>query len=242
MIRTANPALNASVFQGLPSADRDQVMTLDGTVNKSLLSIAITMLAAWWTWVHPEMISLVLPALLVSVIVVLALMFKKQWAPALTPIYAVAEGVMLGMISLWANTKFPGIAFQAVSLTFGVFAALLFAYKSGTIKATENFKLGVVAATGGIAVMYLCVMLANLFGYPTPFMHSSSPLSIGISVVVVIVAALNLVLDFDFIETASNSGNAPKYMEWYAAFGLLVTLVWLYVEILHLLMKLNERK
>ena len=155
---------------------------------------------------------------------------------------AALEGLALGAVSLMAEMHFEGIVFQAVSLTFGTLFALLMAYKSGYIKATENFKLGVVAATGAIFIVYMLSFVLRLFGVQMSFMHDSSMLSIGISVVVVVVAALNLVLDFDFIENAANSRRAPKYMEWYGAFGLLVTLVWLYLEILRLLMKMNSRR
>src|SRR5690606_6083896 len=145
-----------------------------------------------------------------------------------------------GGISAMFEVRFPGIVIQAVGLTFAVFAALLFAYKSGVIKATENFKLGVTAATGGILLFYLTTFILGLFGVNTAFMHDSSPLSIGISLVIVAVASLNLVMDFDFIESGADRG-APSHMEWYGAFGLTVTLVWLYLEMLRLLAKLQSR-
>ena len=138
------------------------------------------------------------------------------------------------------NSAYPGIVTQAVALTFGTLFALLLAYRSGLIKPTENFKLGIVAATGGIFFFYLVTMILGFFGVDMSFMRGSSTLSIGISAVVVVIAALNLVLDFDFIENGSEQG-LPKYMEWYGAFGLMVTLIWLYIEILHLLSKLRER-
>ena len=139
-----------------------------------------------------------------------------------------------------AATMFPGIVIQAVSLTFGVFFILLFCYKSGLIKATENFKMGVVAATGAIGLVYLASMVMNMFGSSIPFIHEGGMMGIGFSLVVVVVAALNLILDFDFIEKAAEQG-APKYMEWFGAFGLMVTLVWLYLEMLRLLSKLSSR-
>jgi uncharacterized YccA/Bax inhibitor family protein len=155
-------------------------------------------------------------------------------------VYAVLEGLFLGGTSAIFEARCPGIVIQAVGLTFGTLFCLLMAYKSGVIKATENFKMGVVAATGGIALMYFITMILGFFGVSVPFIQGSSPLSIGISVFIVIIAALNLVLDFDFIENGSAAG-APKYMEWYAAFGLMVTLIWLYIEILRLLSKLRSR-
>jgi uncharacterized YccA/Bax inhibitor family protein len=159
---------------------------------------------------------------------------------ATAPLYAVLEGLFLGGISALYELKFQGIVIQAVALTFGTLAALLLAYKSRLIKVTENFKLGVVAATGGIALVYLISIGLGFFGIRMPYLHDSGPIGIGISVFIVIVAALNLVLDFDFIEQGAAQG-APKYMEWYAAFGLLVTLIWLYLEILRLLAKVRRR-
>src|SRR5690606_13427708 len=138
------------------------------------------------------------------------------------------------------EARFPGIVMQAVMLTFGTLFALLFAYRSGLIRATENFKLGVVAATGGIALVYLASLVMGFVGLQLPFIHEPGVLRIGFSLFVVVIAALNLVLDFDFIETGVEQG-APKFMEWYAAFGLMVTLVWLYLEILRLLSKLQSR-
>lgn len=241
-MRTANPALNQKVFSGVALADPSQVMTLEGTVNKAAFSILLTVAAAYWSWTNPQFGPLVLPLTIVGFVIALVLWFKRNWAPVLTPAYAVAEGLALGAFSLMAEMHYPGIAFQAISLTFGVFLALLMAYKSGLIKPSENFKLGVAAATGGIMLMYVITFVLRLFGMEVSFLHGSSPLSILISIGIVIVAALNLVLDFDFIENASARGTAPKYMEWFGAFGLLVTLVWLYVEILRLLMKLNDRR
>ena len=174
-------------------------------------------------------------------VVALVTIFKKEWAAVTAPLYAVLEGLFLGAVSAMFELRFPGIVMQAVGLTFGTLAALLLAYRSGLIRATENFKLGVVAATGGIALLYLVNIGMRLFGFEgMGFIHESSTIGILFSVGVVIVAALNLVLDFDFIEQGVEHG-APKYMEWYAAFGLLVTLVWLYLELLRLLSKLQSR-
>ncbi|RMG42141.1 MAG: Bax inhibitor-1/YccA family protein [Candidatus Dadabacteria bacterium] len=241
MLRTANPALNNNSFKTAAATVSGEVMTLSGAVNKTMISTLITMAAGYWSYSNPWLGKFYLPCIIGALVVALIISFKRSWAPLLTPVYAIAEGVALGTLSLVADTMYPGIAFQAISLTFGVLFALLFAYQSGWIKPSENFKLGIVAATGGIFVVYLLSFILGLFGMPLNFLHDSSPLSIGISIIVVVIAALNLVLDFDFIENAAQSGNVPKYMEWYAAFGLLVTLVWLYVEILRLLMKLNER-
>jgi len=170
----------------------------------------------------------------------LVTIFKPVWAPVTAPIYALLEGLALGAISAYFQARFPGIVIQAVALTFGVLFALLLAYRSGLIPVTENFRLGIVAATGGIAIFYLVAIGLGFFGIRIPMLHEGSWLGIGFSVFVVIIAALNLVLDFDFIEKGAEQG-APKVMEWYAAFGLIVTLVWLYLEILRLLSKLRSR-
>ena len=174
-------------------------------------------------------------------VVALVTVFKKTWAPYTAPLYAVLQGLFLGAISATFEQRFPGIVMQAVALTFGTLGALLMAYRSGLIKATENFKLGVVAATGGIAILYLVNIGMGLFGFKgMGFIHEGSLMGIAFSGFVVVIAALNLVLDFDFIEKGVEQG-APKYMEWYGAFGLLVTLVWLYLEMLRLLSKLQSR-
>jgi uncharacterized YccA/Bax inhibitor family protein len=167
--------------------------------------------------------------------------FKKEWSPITAPIYAVLEGFALGGISALLESQYEGIVIQAVALTFGTAGCLLMAYKSGVIKATENFKLGIFAATGGIGFIYLIGWIMSFFGTSIPYIHENGLIGIGFSLVVVVIAALNLVLDFDFIEKGAEQG-APKFMEWYGAFGLMVTLIWLYIEILRLLSKLNSRK
>jgi uncharacterized YccA/Bax inhibitor family protein len=173
-------------------------------------------------------------------VVALATVFKQQWAPVTSPIYALLEGLFVGGMSALAESQYPGIVIQAVGLTFGTCLAVLMAYTSGLVKATENFKMGVVAATGGIALVYLASIILGLFGVRMPLIHDNGLFGIGFSLFVVVIAALNLVLDFDFIDNGARQG-APKYMEWYAAFGLMVTLIWLYIEVLRLLMKLRSR-
>jgi uncharacterized YccA/Bax inhibitor family protein len=249
MIRTANPALSAASFQNFMSAAGSSQMTLQGSVLKTAMLLFIAAGCALMTWIPMQNSDFQTAAILgfggmiLGFILGLVTTFKREWAPVTAPIYAACEGLFLGAISALYDLRFPGthIVLNAVLLTFGTLLALLMAYTSRLIKPTENFKLGVVAATGGIALAYFVVFILSLFGVRVGFIHDSGPLGIGISIFVIIVAALNLVLDFDFIEQGAESG-APKYMEWYAAFGLLVTLVWLYLEILRLLAKLNSRR
>ena len=248
-MRTANPALNSKTFQEYSSrTDAVDAMTIQGTVNKTAIMLCCLLLSAGWTWnmfyttgnpaaVMPWMIGGAIGGFVVAIITV----FKKTAAQITAPIYALLEGLFIGGISSIFEARYPGIVIQAVGLTFGTLFALLFAYKSGLIKATENFKLGVVAATGSIMLIYIASIVLGFFGIRVPFIHDSGPLGILFSLVVVVIAALNLVLDFDFIEHGAEHG-APKFMEWYAAFGLMVTLVWLYIEMLRLLAKLRSRR
>jgi len=242
MMRSGNPALNKKTFENLTNTSGG-VMTLDGTVNKTAISLGLLMLAAYYTYAN-AIIDYIFIGFIGGFVVALVTIFKKEWSLITVPIYAVLEGLALGGISkIFADAYYPGIVTQSIMLTVGIFFTLLLAYKSKLIKPTENFKLGVTAATGGIALFYLISMLFNVFGgSPSPLLDPSVGgfWGIGFSLFVVVIASLNLVMDFDFIEEAAESG-APKYMEWYGAFGLLVTLVWLYLEILRLLAKLNGR-
>lgn len=253
MMRSGNPALKESTFLDLGSGtvvSRDGgAMTLNGTINKTGILLLLTVLTAAFSWnqaLGPD--GLPAPGFAVymwggaigGLVLALITVFKKTWSPVTAPLYALVEGFFLGAISAVYNAQFGGIVMQAVMLTFGILFALLFAYRSGLIKATENFKLGVVAATGGIALVYLATIALGFFGIKIPLIHESGLVGIGFSLFVVVIASLNLVLDFDFIETGVEQG-APKYMEWYGAFGLMVTLVWLYLELLRLLSKLQSR-
>jgi uncharacterized YccA/Bax inhibitor family protein len=248
MMRTANPALNSKTFAGLGyPADRDNVMTIQGTVNKTGVLLILVLISSSWVWNmffesgNPAAISSwTMIGAIGGFAVALVTVFKKTWSAITAPVYALLEGLFLGGISAVFEARFPGIVIQAVGLTFGTLLCLLFAYKSGLIKVTENFKLGIVAATGGIGMIYLVSIVLGFFGIQIPFIHESGIIGIGFSLFVVVIAALNLVLDFDFIESGSEMG-APRYMEWYAAFGLMVTLIWLYIEILRLLSKLRSR-
>ena len=209
-------------------------MTIEGTVNKTALSLFLLIGTGYLTF-NPINPAIIFTCGIGGFIIAIVTVFKKQWAPITVPIYAVLEGALLGGISFMYNSLYDGIVTNAIFLTVGILLALLTAYRSGIIKPTENFKLGIFAATGGIALVYFVNFIMGFFGSSMGIMQidNASPLSIGFSVVVVIIAALNLVLDFDFIEEGAENG-APKYMEWYGAFGLLVTLIWLYLEILRL--------
>ncbi|HVZ80867.1 MAG TPA: Bax inhibitor-1/YccA family protein [bacterium] len=247
LFRTSNPALKDNTFTSQGMVDSSEAMTLGGTAEKSAALLFLVVAAAAFTWNYathlesnPILFPILIGSLILSFILGLVIIFVKTTAPYLSPLYALAEGCLLGAISAFYEMQFHGIVFQAVALTFGTMATLLFLYRARIVRATENFKLGVLAATGGIAIYYLVDMVMGFFGRSAPLIDSATPMGIGFSVVVVIVAALNLVLDFDFIERGVEA-RAPKYMEWYAAFGLLVTLVWLYLEILRLLSKTRRR-
>lgn len=247
MMRTANPALNEKTFQQAGAAVYADSMTINGTVNKTGIMLLLLIASAAYTWSQflegntEQMTMWMMIGVIGGLITAMVTIFKKTWSPVTAPLYAVLEGFALGGISAVLEATYEGIVIQAVALTFGTAGCLLIAYKSGVIKATENFKLGIFAATGGIALIYLVGFVMSFFGTTIPYIHENGLIGIGFSLVVVVIAALNLVLDFDFIEKGAEMG-APKFMEWYAAFGLMVTLIWLYIEILRLLSKLNSRK
>lgn len=242
--RSGNPTLNAKTFASY-AGQGGQTMTIMGTVNKTALSLLLLMTTALYTWNlpvgDPKAGGLMTLGFIGGFILGLITAFKHTLAKYTVPLYALLQGLALGGLSRIFETMYPGIVNQAVMLTFGTLGSLLLAYKSGLIKATENFKLGVFAATGGIAFVYLISWILGIFNITVPLINSNSNMGILFSVGVVIIAALNLVLDFDFIEEAAENG-APSYMEWYGAFGLLVTLIWLYLEILRLLAKLSSRR
>lgn len=253
LMKTSNPALGENTFRNVGSGgygaiDTTQRMTLNGTVNKTGILLICAFASAAWTWY--SFMSTADPAaagglmtigLIGGFICAMVTVFKKEWSPVTAPLYALLEGLALGGISAVINAHYPGIAFEAVGLTFGTLFALLFAYSTRIIKVTRKFALGIFAATGGIMVFYLAQMLLGFFHIPLlPSTNGNGAIGIGFSLFVVAIAALNLILDFDFIERGVNYG-APKYMEWYGAFGIMVTLVWLYLEILRLLAKMRSR-
>jgi uncharacterized YccA/Bax inhibitor family protein len=253
LMKTSNPALGENTFRNLSGSGYGGVgeiasrMTLGGTVNKTGILLICAIASAAWTWHlflqsrdYADVAPLMLIGLVGGFICAMVTVFKKEWSPVTAPIYALLEGLVLGGLSAAVDLRYPGIAIEAVSLTFGTLFVLLLAYRSGMIRVTQKFRLGIIAATGGIMVFYLVEMLLGFFGINFAAINGSGPLGIGFSLFVVAIAALNLVLDFDFIEQGVHFG-APKYMEWYGAFGIMVTLVWLYLEILRLLSKMRSR-
>jgi len=251
LMRTSNPALTGDTFRTGEVAYGGESMTVSGTVNKTGILVILCVATAAWTWnrffgAPPEeaMQSVGLPMIAGGIggfIVAIVTIFKKEWSAVTAPIYALLEGLMLGGVSAMLELRFHGIAIQAVALTLGVLIAMLLAYRSGLIKVTDKLRLGIVAATGGIAVFYFLQFILGFFGIHFTTINGATPIGIGFSILVVAIAALNLVLDFDLIENGARDG-APKYMEWYGAFALMITLVWLYFEILRLLSKIRSRQ
>ncbi len=253
LFKSGNPTLSENKFRDTILADvitHENAMTLKGTLNKFGFLFLMVLGTSFYSWkefadggnVVPLMWTGALGGLLVAVVLV----FKKEWAPYLAPLYALLEGLFVGAISSMYNNAFaekaPNLIMNAVGLTFGVAIAMYLLYSFRIIKATEKFKSIVITATAGIAIFYVLVMLMRMFGFDNmPFLHEGSTFGILFSLFVVSIAALNLILDFDMIEKGAEMG-APKYMEWYGAFGLLVTIVWLYLEILRLLSKVSGRK
>ncbi len=250
LTKTSNPVFGKKFLTNETIID-GKVMTVQGTINKTLLLFALLIVGAYYTWdiffsiasieaaqsaIYPWMIGSAIAGFGVAI----ATIFMRKLSPFLAPIYAVLEGLFLGSISAFFEAMYPGIVLQAVGLTISIFFMMLFLYKTQIIKVTRKFFMGVMAATFGIAIFYLIGFILSLFGIQVGILYGNSLMSIGLSLVIVVIAALNLVLDFAFIDNAAQSG-APKYMEWYGAFGLMVTLVWLYIEILRLLSKISSR-
>ena len=251
-MRTSNPVLSDKAFDseksfnsGVIKSSSSGSMTIGGTINRIFLLLVFVMASAGFTWYYvSDMQYLTIATIVGSIgglIFALITIFKKEWAPVTSIVYALFEGVFLGAISLIFEMYYPGIVLSAIGLTFCVLAMMLLIYRTRIIKVTDRFRLGVASATMGIFLLYLVSFILRLFGVNIPFIHESGLIGIIFSIIVVVIASLNLVLDFDFIERASASENLPKYMEWYAAFGLIVTLIWLYLEILRLLSKIRDR-
>lgn len=264
-MRTSNPALRESVFDGQPHVGYDG-MTMSGTVTKTMILLAIVVGVAAFTWwqtmsglqaiaagvtemagrtrsldaVPPLVFGYLIVGSLGGLVLALVTIFKPTASPITTPIYAAFEGIFLGALSAMFEYMYPGIAMQAVLVTFSILFGMLALYRLGLVRATEKFRMAVVSATLAIVLVYLATIVLRFFGMEIPYIHGTGMVGIGFSIFVVVIASLNFILDFDFIERGSEAG-LPRYMEWYGAFGLLVTLVWLYIEILRLLSKLRSR-
>ena len=248
-MKTNNPTLTEKVLQQFGSAGQvyaGERMTVEGTINRSALLLLLVVVPATWIWsqvmrgavadAYPWMIGGVIGGLIAAIVTI----FKKEWAPVTAPVYAALEGLAIGGISAILEAQYHGIVLQAVALTFATMATMLVAYRTGLIKVTDKFRFAVIGATAAIALLYVVTMVLSLFHVTVPFVFGGGTAGIIFSLVVVAIAALNLALDFDFIDQAVGVG-APKYVEWYAAFGLMVTLIWLYLEILRLLSNLRRR-
>ena len=244
--RSGNPMFSDKTFNETIIDVNVPIMTLQGTVNKVGISLILVLISAAYTWNQyftygPSSIGgITIAGSLIGLVFALITIFKKTWAPITAPLYALAKGFALGGISAMYEAQFGGITIQAVTLTFATMFGLLFAYKTGIIKPDKNFMLMVFAGTFAIFALYLVNFIMMFFGTSIGFIHSNGLFGIGFSLLVVCIAALNLVLDFDYIEQGAEN-NAPKYLEWYGAFSLMVTLIWLYLEILRLLSKLRSR-
>ena len=243
-MRSSNPTLNDKTYEGLQATGLP--MTINGTITRALVLLVLVVVSGAFTWDKIKLGDVAdasqwaLAGLIGGLVFCLVTVFKKEWSPVTAPIYAICEGLLLGAVSALMEARFKGIVVDAVLLTFGTLFCLLLAYRSGLIKATRNFVLGITAATGAICLVYLVGWIMAMFGKSIPYIHEGGWVGIGFSLFVVTIAALNLVIDFDLIERGEASG-APKYMEWYGAFALMVTLIWLYLEILRLLSKLRNR-
>lgn len=249
MFGSSNPTMKKGTFN--PAMVGQETMTIAGVTNKSMILFMLMMMTFVYSW------NYAMPALQAGVpsqagtgmmfaggiggfILALVTIFKKEWSPVTAPLYALCEGLLLGAISAIYNYKFQGIVFNAVTLTFGIFFSLLLVYRWGLIRATDKFKKIMMVSMMGIMIVYLASFILSFFSISIPFIHGSGMIGIGFSLFVVGIAAFSLILDFDQIEQGIQA-RAPKYMEWYSGFSLLVTLIWLYMEILRLLSKLNSR-
>ncbi len=242
----SNPVFTENAVKTDSSAYTGVPMTIQGVINKTGFLLVCLLMSSFYIWrtyfqgYTDKVAMLTVAGFIVSIIAFIACMFNRKILHIAAPVYAIGEGLILGGTTAFIETQYPGIAIQAVGCTFVAFAAMLFAYQLKLIRATEKFRSVIIVATLSIAGIYLIQLIGMFFGKSIPYIFTSSTLGIGFSVLVVGIAALNLILDFDFIEQAYQRGM-DKSFEWYGAFGLMVTLVWLYIEILNLLAKLRNR-
>ena len=247
-MESSNPTLNEKTFGAARVGVGQPAMTVQGTVNKTFILLAILVVTATWTWgktSDPGSAGFLGITFMVSMIggliLAIATSFKPKWSPVSAPLYAACEGLLLGILSAYFERSYPGIVVQAVGLTFAVTFAMLMGYKAGWLQATPGLRKGLMIAMGGLMLFYVVVWIASMFGiHPPGFINGGGPLGIAFSLFVVGIAAMSLILDFDIIESGSREG-LEKYMEWYGAFALMVTLIWLYIEILRLLSKISRR-
>ena len=242
--RTSNPALNSNTFKTIVKKDSlylNETMTIRGTVDKTALALCMLVISGYYSFSQENLILMAVGGF-IGLFLFFTLIFKKSWAPFIVPLYSISQGFVVGGVSYLYNSQYEGIVLQSVLLTILVLFSMLFAYRSKIIKPTENFKLAIFSSIMAIFVLYVVGFFMGLFGTGLSILdpRNSSLASIGASVFIVAIGAFSLVIDFDFIEEGAEKG-APKYMEWYGAFGLLVTLIWLYFEILRLVAKLRNR-
>jgi len=248
-MESSNPTLNERTFGAARVGVGEPAMTVQGTVNKAFILLAVLVVAAMWTWSKtsdPSSAGFVgitfMGSMIAGLILAVATSFKPKWSPVTAPLYAACEGLLLGILSAYFEMRYPGIVVQAVGLTFAVTLAMLMGYKAGWLQATPGLRKGLMIAMGGIMIFYAACWIASMFGiHPPGFLNGGGPLGIAFSLFVVGIASMSLILDFDIIESGSREG-LEKYMEWYGAFALMVTLVWLYMEILRLLSKISSRR
>ncbi|MBK7409325.1 MAG: Bax inhibitor-1/YccA family protein [Saprospirales bacterium] len=238
LFSSGNPVLSEDTYRKSAGVATDEAMTVRGAVQKTFLLTAVLVVVGVWSFMNANPMFIWIGAI-GGLIAVLVAVFKKEWSPVLAPVYAALEGLALGAITAIYAAAYDGIVFNAITLTVAILLAMLFLYQTRIIKVTEKFRSGVIMATMGIFLVYLVDIVLSMFHVNVPFLHEGGFMGIGISLFIVGVASLNLLLDFDQFEKGEQYG-APKYMEWFSALGLLVTLVWLYLEILRLLSKLRD--
>ncbi len=235
-----NPLFNENAFRQAMSRT-EGAMTLQGTINKTFFLLLMCTVGALISWNNIQAVAGYTSLIaIVTFAIAMIVIFKKTAAPVLAPLYALGEGLVLGIISAAYNAQYQGIVGQTIAITFLVFFIMLFLYKTRIIKVTNSLVIGITAATGAIALFYIISLLLSVFGVNVAYFGSTSALSIGINVVICAVAAFNFLIDFRFIDQLTSQVVAPKYMEWYAGFSLIVTLVWLYLEILRLLARTRD--
>lgn len=240
MIGAGNPIFNENTYSNVQYIGDTQAMTVNGTINKTVMLLFVLTIAALISWTMPQtFVGLIMPMAIIALVIAFIIIFKKTTAPLLAPIYAFLEGLILGTITIMFEKSYPGIAFQAVGGTIAVFAIMLAIYRMQLIKVTQKFKMIIVGATFGVLLIYLVSFIMSFFGNGLSVIHAPTPLGIVFSIIVCGIAAFNFLIDFDNIEQGAAAGS-PRYMEWFSAFGLMVTLIWLYLEILRLLAKLRS--